>query len=293
MHTLPLLPSRAYPLLQHDMIKLKIATYRYKLSNKGENGFMKATLQRVAHRGGARLAPENTLAAFRNALTLPIDAIELDVQLSRDGQPLVFHDATVERLTDGQGNLLDLDFAYLRSLNAAAHFPGGWPEPQQIPTLREVLELVRHRAQVYVELKASQRNDTYARYPYIARTVVNELRATNMLKEVLIISFDWALLHEVRLLEDRLQTAAVVSRENWPAFTEPEVDRLLNEVTRLGVSTLSIDYRLFTKELLTQVHQRGFQLSLWTVNEQEDIVRLAAAGVDALTSDRPDLFASI
>src|SRR5437764_1237987 len=95
--------------------------YRHEMSIEGEKSRMKANLQRVAHRGGARLAPENTLAAFRNALTLPVDAVELDVQMSRDGQALVFHDATMERLTNGQGNILDLDAAYLRSLNAAAH----------------------------------------------------------------------------------------------------------------------------------------------------------------------------
>src|SRR6266566_5502705 len=98
-------------------------------------------IQRVAHRGGSHLAPQNTMAAFRNALKFPIDAIELDVHMSRDGHVIVFHDYTVEKLTNGDGNILDLDFAYLCSLNAAAHFPGGWPEPQQIPTLREVLNL--------------------------------------------------------------------------------------------------------------------------------------------------------
>ena len=88
-------------------------------------------VQRVAHRGGAALAPENTLAAFRNAFNFPIDAIELDVHMSRDGHAIVFHDNTVDKLTNGTGNILELDFAYLRSLNAAAHFPGGWPQPQQ------------------------------------------------------------------------------------------------------------------------------------------------------------------
>src|SRR5947208_16493506 len=108
-----------------------------------EGGFVDSMIphfQRVAHRGGSHLAPENTLAAFRNALTLPIDAIELDVHMSRDGHAIVFHDYTVEKKTNGSGNILDLDFAYLRSLNAAAHFPVRWPEPQQIPTLRESLD---------------------------------------------------------------------------------------------------------------------------------------------------------
>src|SRR2546421_12802712 len=98
---------------------------------KGWMYLMTSSLQRIAHRGGSRLAPENTLAAFRNALTLPVETIELDVQMSRDGYPIVFHDNTLERLTDGKGNILDLDFAYLRSLNAAAHFPGNSPVAEQ------------------------------------------------------------------------------------------------------------------------------------------------------------------
>ncbi len=254
---------------------------------------MRTTVQRVAHRGGSRLAPENTLAAFRNALTLPIDAVELDVQMSRDGQALVFHDATMERLTDGQGNMLDLDYAYLRSLNAAAHFPGGWPEAQQIPTLREVLEVVRSRAQVYIEVKSSYRDGVYGRYPNIAKAVVNDVRAMNMLKDVLIISFDWEVLHEIRLLEERLQTAAIVSSENWPVQDEQAIEKLLTKLGTLGVSSLSLDCTLFTESLRSQVHGRGFKIGLWTVNELEELQRLAAAGVDSLTTDRPDFFADL
>src|SRR5438045_2163474 len=117
-------------------------------------------VQRVAHRGGSELAPENTLTAFRNALKFPIDAIELDVHMTSDGHIIAFHDYTVDKLTNGQGNILDLDFAYLRSLNAAAHFPGRWPEPQQIPTLREVLDLAKGHVQAHIENKHSKRNST-------------------------------------------------------------------------------------------------------------------------------------
>src|SRR5258708_11675521 len=155
---------------------------------------MNHSIRRVAHRGGSHLAPENTLAAFRNALTLPIDAIELDVHMSRDGHAVVFHDYTVDRRTNGSGNILDLDFTYLRSLNAAAHFPGGWPEPQQIPTLNEVLNLAKGHVQVYIEIKPSKRNGVIGRYPKIAETVVEWLRALGMRNKALIISFDWAIL---------------------------------------------------------------------------------------------------
>src|SRR3984893_13564890 len=161
---------------------------------------MKNHIQRVAHRGGSHLAPENTLAAFRNALTLPIDAIELDVHMSRDGHAVVIHDNIVDKRTNGKGNILDLDFASLRSLNAAAHFPGGWPEAQQIPTLREVLDLAKSHVQVSIEIKPSKRNGAYGHYPNIAETVLEEVRHAGMLDQVLIISFDWSTLPLIKSL---------------------------------------------------------------------------------------------
>src|SRR5437763_17075344 len=152
---------------------------------------MQQHVQRVAHRGGSHLTPENTLAAFRNALTLPIDAIELDVHMSRDGHTVVIHDTTVDKCTNGKGNILDLDFAYLLSLNAAAHFPGGWPEPQQIPTLREVLDIASGHIQAYIEIKPSKPENTYGSYPHIVETDIEEERTAGLLGQVLTTHIHW------------------------------------------------------------------------------------------------------
>jgi glycerophosphoryl diester phosphodiesterase len=248
------------------------------------------TLQKVAHRGGSHLAPENTLAAFRHALTLHIDTIELDVQMSCDGHAIIFHDHTVERLTDGQGNILDLDFAYLRSLNAAAHFPGGWSQPECIPTLREVLDLAKGHVKVQIELKYSQRDVIYGRYAYLAETVVAEVQAAHMLDQVLIISFDWDMLALIKSLEPALETGAIVAKQWWLAQTEDALDVLCERAERLGCAWLNIDANLFSPDMPDRIHRRGLQLGLWTVNRLEELHRLAHAGVDALTSDRPDLF---
>ncbi|MBE3561100.1 MAG: hypothetical protein IMW89_18045 [Ktedonobacteraceae bacterium] len=252
---------------------------------------MNRQLLRVAHRGGSQLAPENTLAAFRNALTLPIDAVECDVQMSRDGQIIVFHDATVERVTDGNGNILDLDFAYLRSLNAAARFPGSWPQPQQIPTLREVLDLTKGRVQVCIEVKMSEREKgVYGRYPGIAEAVVDHLRTADMLSQALVISFDWLILQSLQALEPAIQTGAIVSLEQWAALPAPRLEALIVQVATPACQWIDMDYRLFSPELLDGIHRRGLKLGLWTVNTLEDLRRLADAGVDALVTDRPDLF---
>ncbi|WP_376797108.1 glycerophosphodiester phosphodiesterase [Thermogemmatispora sp.] len=254
---------------------------------------MESVIQRIAHRGGALLAPENTLAAFRQALALPVDAIELDVQMSRDGQLIVFHDATVERLTEGRGNILDLDFAYLRALNVAARYPGGWPEPERIPTLREVLELIKGRRRIWIEIKPSRRGSVYGRYPGIAEAVVQELERSDMLSQAVVISFDWYLLPELRRLKPEIETGAILSEDIWDPQAGQALDTLLEQVRELGCSWLDVEVSLVQPQLPALVHAYGLKLGVWTVNSLEGLQRLAASGVDALTSDRPDLFAAL
>ncbi|HEY7413593.1 MAG TPA: glycerophosphodiester phosphodiesterase [Ktedonobacteraceae bacterium] len=251
---------------------------------------MPVHLQRVAHRGGSHLAPENTMAAFRHALTMPIDAIELDVQMSRDGQAVIFHDNTIERLSDGEGNILDLDFAFLRSLNVAAHFSDGWPQREYIPTLREVLALVRNRVHTYIEMKASKRDGVHGRYPHIEEAVVREIRMAKAIDQVTIISFDWQLLHTVKQLEPDLETGVNVSADMWSG---DNVDALIAQVNEIGCHWINMDYKLATEAVVKEAHRHHLKCSLWTVNALDEMRRLASLGVDALISDRPDLFAQI
>lgn len=252
-----------------------------------------ATIERVAHRGGSHLAPENTLGAFRHALTMPIDALELDVQMSHDGSAIVFHDATVERVTNGEGNILDLDFAYLRSLNAAAHFPASWPQRECIPTLREVLALARNRVRVYIEMKFGERGDVRERYPHIVETVLQEVNALGMLNQVLLMSFDWEAVETVKRLEPDALVGALVSSELWDAQTEQAVDTLIQQVKALGCEWVNMDYKLCTNEVVQRLHKAGLKIGLWTVNTLADLQRFAASGVDSLTTDRPDLFTKL
>jgi glycerophosphoryl diester phosphodiesterase len=250
---------------------------------------MPRQVQLVAHRGGSALAPENTLAAFRNALRYPVDAVELDVQMSRDGRLIVFHDNTVERLTEGSGNILDLDFAYLRGLNAAAHFRGGWPEPQQIPTLREVFDQVKGCARVYIEIKTSKRDGVSGRYPHIVESVIGDVRAAGMLDQVFIISFDWGVLPGLKALEPGVTVGALVSDEIWTP-QKGTFALLTEQVKALGFDWINMDRRLFTPDMPAVAHAHGLKIGLWTVNTLDELRCFAAHGVDSLTSDHPDLF---
>ena len=250
-------------------------------------------IYRVAHRGGAQLAPENTIAAFLNALSLPIDAIELDVHMSRDGHVVVFHDNQVNKRTNGSGNLLDLDLAYLRRLDAAARYPGGWPEPQQIPTLSEVLELAKGRAQVYIEIKTSKRGQTYGSYPNIAEKVIELVHEAGMINNVLVISFDWQILSTIKSIEPTVETGMLVSKKVWNPSARKGMSLLIEKAAEYGCEWINMDYKLFTTEILQAIQSNGLKIGLWTVNSEAEILRFAEAGVDSLTSDRPDLFSVI
>jgi glycerophosphoryl diester phosphodiesterase len=251
---------------------------------------MSAQIEFVAHRGGAALAPESTLVAYRNALRYPVDAVEIDVRMSTDGQPFVFHDHTLERTTDGTGNVADLDFAAARSLNLAAKFPGGWPQPEQLTTPREVLELMKGRGRVYVELKNAKRGDSDEHYPGIVESVLEDLRATDMLSNVLIICFDWSLLQEIKNLEPNIQMGALISKNMWDMLPQPlaTVTKLISD---LGCQYLNIEHSIFTPDMPAFLHQHDLKLGVWTVNKLEELRYYAAAGVDSLTTDHPDFFA--
>jgi glycerophosphoryl diester phosphodiesterase len=234
------------------------------------------------------------MAAFRHALTLPIDALELDVQMSRDGYALVFHDETVERLTEGRGNLLDLDLAELRSLNVAAHFPGGWPEIQRMPTLTEVLALARQeKIHLYIELKASKRNGVYGRYAGIAEAVARDVRAAHMQSSVLIMAFDWALLPQIKTLLPEVQTAALVSEDLWNPHEPEALTKLATRARALQCEWINLDNDLFTPEMPAFFHEQALRVGIWTVNEETRLQYLARSGVDSITTDRPDLFRAL
>lgn len=249
-------------------------------------------IQRVAHRGGSHLAPENTLAAFRNALTLPIDAIEFDVHMTRDGQAIVFHDNIIERSTNGKGNILDLDYAYLSSLNAA-HFHGDRAEHHSIPTLREALDLIKGRVRAFIEIKRSRRDEEYGRYPSIVETVAAEVRDAGMIDQVLIISYDWMILPLVKALEPTVETGAIVSTKVWDPTPDHALDILVQQLAALDCQWMNMKIDLYTDAVVPTAHDHALKLGLWTVNSEPEMRRFAAAGVDALISDRPDLFAKL
>jgi glycerophosphoryl diester phosphodiesterase len=221
----------------------------------------------VAHRGASVEAPENTLAAFRRALELGAPAMELDVHRTADGELVVIHDATVDRTTNGTGAVAEVTLEALRRLDAGA-WKGDAFEGERIPTLAEVCRLARGRAALVVEIKAAG----------IADQVVSTLEAEGVLDESFIISFSQETARRVK----EIRPGATVGLLSGKTEDLPQV-------AELGLDAFCPHYAAATEEMARELHAANRLLSVWTVNDEDGMRRMAALGSDLITSDNPAL----
>lgn len=231
----------------------------------------------VAHRGFSGKAPENTLAAFRMAMELPyVTWMEIDVQLTRDGVPVVIHDYSLDRTTNGHGKVKDMDWSQMRRLDA-----GGWKNRsfrgERIPSLEEVLELSKERMRLNIELKNAGNL-----YPGIEKTVTQLLASKGMSKDVVLTSFDTGTLQRCQEADPAVRRGLIFdSRWGDPA----------GRVRELGCSFLSIAFSRLTPGLARFMSARGVGLMAWTVNKAKEMRRLADMHSDIMIcTNRPDIW---
>ncbi len=224
-----------------------------------------------AHRGGAKLAPENTIEAFDRGLDAGADGLELDVRLSRDGEVVVMHDPTIDRTTRRRGAVSGYTAAELAEVN--------------VPRLRDVLDRYRETALI-VELKEPKQD--------LATAVVDLVREYDAVDRVALGSFHSEALQSARLRDPRIPTGA----------SKREI-RLALYASYLGIAPFWASYRalqvpersrgrrVVSRRLVRTAHAAGLVVQVWTVNTEPDMRRLLHWGVDAIISDRPDLAARI
>ncbi|MBC7257726.1 MAG: hypothetical protein H5T65_00605 [Chloroflexi bacterium] len=239
----------------------------------------------VAHRGGAALAPENTLGAFANALNIGVDMVECDVHLSKDGELVVMHDPDLARTTDGKGFIYQMNFADIRKFNAAAKFKGApWPA-EPVPTLGEVLDLVKGKAQVQIEIKVEK---IFGRYPGIEQKVVDAVKARDMVDDVIIISFDFPTIVEVKKIDPRFKTGALLSNTTLSLnAAKPHEQFVADVIAQTGADYIMPSSAGVSDLLVNAVHARGLKIGVWTVNSPGEMRRMAEWGVDAITTNDP------
>lgn len=230
----------------------------------------------IAHRCGGALAPENTLAGLRIAARLGVKAVEFDVMLSRDGVPVLIHDETLERTSNGRGSVADMTVAELQALDA-----GGWHHKafagEPIPTLAAALMLCDElKLAVNLEIKPARGQDA------ITGSTVGVLAAACAPSAGLILSsFSTVALDAARELAPELAYALLV--EAIPADWQ-------QQLKQHGCSALHASARQLDPELAKAVITAGIPLACYTVNQYAEAEALFAQGVAAVFSDRPDLF---
>ncbi len=237
-------------------------------------------LRVIAHRGFSGMAPENTLSAFRKAIEIGADMFELDVLLSRDGEVVVIHDATLDRTTNGKGDVADYSLAELTQLDAGTWFSPEF-EGEPIPTLEDVLKLANGRILVNVEIKTEAVTDEIR--GGVAEKVLELVRAQDMHDQVVISSFDPRALAQTRQLDPDIYTASLFDRELQKGMRPSEV---MDEV---GSNGFNLSYQIVNGSIVKECHGLGRPVAVYTVNEVEKMEEMLDLGVDALFTDRPDL----
>lgn len=239
----------------------------------------------IAHRGGSKLRPENTAAAFAHAVSLGVDALECDVHVSRDGEVVVIHDATLDRTTDARGPVSALTAHELSRVDASAKFapPVGAPAERVrggVPRLADLL--ARHSLPFVIEIKGDERTT--------AEAAIAVLRDAGALDRVIVGSFSHTVLETVRRLAPDVPTSAS-SLEARSA-----VRRALVRVAprRTGYRLFQVPYRLkgkrmFGRGFVATARRAEVPVQAWIIDEPDDMRRLLDWGVTGLISDRPDL----
>ncbi len=248
----------------------------------------------IAHQGGNHIRPDNTLEAFRHAVELGVDALEMDVHATSDGALVVIHDETVDRTTNGSGRVSDLSLEEIQSLDAAYHWPHHMETDERpyrgrgitIPTLEEVLREFPDMPMT-IEIKQAA--------PPIVTPFGELLQQYDREQNTVVASFHPEVIREFR--------------DQFPAFAtsgvQPEI------LTFYILKTLFMGWvygppmeafqvperfgslRVITPRFVSSAQRRGLDVHVWTVNDRESMERILSRGVDGIITDRPDLLLDI
>jgi glycerophosphoryl diester phosphodiesterase len=230
----------------------------------------------IAHRGYSGGAPENTMAAFKKAMDLAVDMIELDVHLSSDGQIVVIHDDSLNRTTNGKGKISHYTLNELKQLDAGSWF-GSQFSGERIPTLKEVLELTRGQILLNIELKGGD----LAQYSMmdLADRSLQEVEKAGMLNRVLFASVDLSAIERIREKNPRVPVALIYSK-SWSFPQEATGGR--------PIPVLSCRGTVLTQTNISKARQQGVMVFVWTLNTEEHMEHFLNMGVDGIITDHPE-----
>jgi glycerophosphoryl diester phosphodiesterase len=228
----------------------------------------------IAHRGASRAAPENTLSAMKRAIEFGADYAECDVSQTKDGEIVLFHDEEMERTTGKEGMIWDYTLSELKELEVGSWFKEEF-KGEPIPTLREVVQLVKGRIKLNIEVKGS------AKDPESAQKVVDIIRSEGIEKQCMVTSFEKSVILKVKEIAPDLITGFIFDEE-YPA-----------DIFEGNWEYVCCKRTIVDKAFVKEAHQKGKKIFIWTVNHPAEMKKFVSLGVDGIITDVPDVLREI
>jgi glycerophosphoryl diester phosphodiesterase len=229
----------------------------------------------IAHRGFSGNAPENTLAAIRQAISVGADMVEVDVTVTADGHVILLHDETLDRTTNGKGPPFESSLDDIKKLDAGSWFDPRY-EGETVPTLVETLETVKGLILINIEIKAE------AVEFGVVRKVAGQIVTQGMLDQVVVSSFSPDALRQMKATNPAIITASLFNKELHIGRDPLEI---LREVDS---QAFNISSKRLTVAMVERCHRQMIPVAVYTVNEPEEMRRVMGMGVDAIFTDYPD-----
>jgi len=227
---------------------------------------VKKEMMVIGHRGAMGYETENTLASVQKALDMGVDAIEIDVFKIKSGEIVVFHDEKVDKLTDGNGRIEDLNVVQVKNLVLE--------RGHRIPLLQDVLKLINGKCKLNIELKGA---DTAEKVNHIVNYYVKEQGWK--IEDFIISSFRWDELEKYRTHNQKIAIAVL---------TEADPLAAIETAKKLDAIAINPYFKLLTADVVSQLHGEGLKVYPWTVNKKKDIEKMQEIGVDGIFTNYPD-----
>jgi len=247
---------------------------------------MSATPLIIGHRGASAVAPENTLASFRRAIEAGADGIEFDVQLSRDGVPVIIHDDTLRRTGLRPERVVDLSVEELQNVDAGSWFSAtGEYRGEKIPTLQQLFEdFSNNNALLYLELKCNA-----FEIPEIVSATADLLEKYSIGDRTVVECFDLPAIEAMKQRAPDIKTAALFE----PRFSNPSAllsgQSLVERAVATGADEIALHHSLANKRTIQAARDSGLRVVVWTVDDPRWIQRSQDRGVDCLITNDPEV----
>ena len=242
----------------------------------------------IGHRGASAVAPENTMAAFREAIAVGADGIEFDVRLTRDGVPVVIHDSTLRRTGGLRDRIADLKWSEVAKVDVGSWFSGSFAN-ETVPSLAELFTLFQsNNSTLYLEMKC----DSPAEYAPLAKACCELIDQRDLKQRVVIECFQLPALRIVREIDADIKTVALFE----PSISNPSVlsdQSIISKATDAGAAALALHHRLARRSLIEKAKDIGMHVAVWTVDDPAWIERARTLGIDALITNDPAKLISV